>query len=742
MTPPTPQVPRLNSLVQSLAEAYLENGQFAEAADNFSELVRNGLQTPNVYRNLARALLGMESFTEAAQKVYQHVLGLFPNERDLCMQMCKLLLKHKAHDPFAFKCYQQTLALNPPPERELLWALALHLQEIGYAPAAFEILKRLALRENGNVQKTLMYLVQCGKSLGKQNEVRNLLLYLEGRNERALGVLRLLALDYAHAFLSEDATLKFSPREWQVITQVLLSYERLESVGAAREYATLRLALAQRQSQTALRPQKKQAANEQTHLAELLQRLPQPSEGYPAEFAASIKHVYGMHLSNLAHISATLGETVARNLAQRFIAFATKYLSKAAHALCFPLADGFLAFSDSAYVLAAAALDMLHKIERYNLTAVKGTQLFVQTAVHTVEAKPHDTANTSLLVILELLHVLEAKRSAAELQPGTRNRLFFPAEVHARVPVIEILPARALGFLDSPSADFQVEVYEAVWRNPLEYVQEKTPYDLERFVVTTKLRGGRYFSTYGGRDRQLERKVVIKALSPHVSFKLAQDAELRDQVVATLRKIGRLEAQGLAAIYDMGFHEDIFFFAREYLEGKSLAEVLQSGRRFTLAESVNLTMRLCRILSAAHRQEIFHGNLKPANIWLFENDELKLSDFLVPGFAEKPDVTNHANPASWNYAAPELFHTFVPSAPSDIYALGVMLYELLAGKPPFSEMTSAAELEAAVLPPLSVQRPDLPLKLDVILARACESSFQQRYQTLFEFESALRTLLV
>ncbi len=740
MTSPTPQSPRLNSLVQTLAEAYLERGQFAEAVDQFSELVRNGLQTPNVYRNLALALLGMESLTAAAQQVYEYVLKIFPNDRELALKICTLLLKDKAQDAFALKCYQQTLALHPPPAREVLWGLAAHLQTLGYEPAAFEILKRMALRENGKETQTLAQLVQLAARLDKQNEARNILLYLEGRNERAHGVARLLALEYARTFLRHGNAHTLTTREWQTITQAALSYERLQSMSAAREYAILRLALARVQSLNAQRYYSQRAGAADLHLTDFLQRL-SPVETTSASARAAFKHVYGLRLKNLAHVRAEAGETVARNLAQKFLAFAAKHLGKAAQATCYAFADGFLASADSLTMLAAAAVEVLHKMERYNLTAAKGTQLFAQTVVHAPRAASFGEGHAGVQVLYEMLHLLEAQAVQAEASTQGRNCLWFSREVYEHALGQKVWPAKAHERVHFAAEEFHAEVYEAVWRNPLEYVEEKTPCDWGRFVVHARLRGSRNRGTYRGRDRQLERSVIIRALSPALSAKLAQDSAQREHVLAAIRSLAKLEAPGIAAIYDMGFHEDIFFYAREYLEGQTLAEARQAGRGFTLDETLKLGVRVCRILSVAHRQGVVHGNLKPENVWLFPNDELKLSDFYVPGFVEKPEPANNMNLSSWRYAAPELFRPFAPNVQSDVYALGMMLYELLAGHSHLAEFDSAIAPDDTLLPLLSSLQPDVPPGLDEIFLRACHKNPRERYKNLFEFESALRRLL-
>lgn len=735
MTSPTPQSPRPNSLIQSLAEAYLQRGQFAEAAEKFGELLRNGLQTPNVYRNLALALLGMENVTPTAQQIYEHVLKNFPGDRELYLRLTAVLLNKKARDGFALKCYQQTLNLNPPPAREVQWALVLHLQESGYELAAFEILKRMALRENGNEAQTLARFMQLAARLDKQAEARSTLLYLEGRNERAHGVARILGLDHARAFLREHEAASLSTREWQTITRAALGYERLESLGAAREFTILRLALARLHGRNAQRQSLSSSQTGATHLHEFISRLT-PAETPSAN--AAFAHVFGMRLANLGEAREQSGEEVARNLARKFLAFAAKHLAHAAQATCYVFADGLLANANALAELATAAVELLHKIERYNLTAAQGAQLFAHALVHSADADALDVGQERLRVLYEALHLLEAQSLDGQITTAARNRLWFPREVYEREFLAEEMPVRACEPVRFPAEEFYAEVYEAVWRNPLAYVEEKTPYDLGRFTALAKLRATRDAGTYRGRDRQLERSVVIKALSADLSAKLAEDEAERERVLAAIRSVAKLEAPGLAAIYDMGFHDGIFFYAREYLEGQTLAQAREGGRSFAFAESVKLGLRLCRILALVHRQGVAHGNLKPENIWLVANEELKLADFYVPGFVEPPESAMRSQTTSWYYAAPESANEFAPNAASDIYALGLLLFELMSGIAPLAAIDSVQGWQAYELPPLAAFWPEAPPGLSELLARACAKLPEQRFANLFAFENALR----
>ena len=386
-------------------------------------------------------------------------------------------------------------------------------------------------------------------------------------------------------------------------------------------------------------------------------------------------------------------------------------------------------------------MDLLHKIERYNRTAAKGAQLFAQTVLHAQRpAAPHDE-HAGLQLLYETLNLLEAENEEAGALAEWGNRLWVPRAVYEQELRPEIMPAKNLGLVHLQAEEFPGEVYEAVWRNPLEYVEEKTPYALGRFLVFSKLRQSRISGTYRGRDRQLERNVIVRALSPHLSAKLAQEEALRELALTAIRNVAKLEAPGIAVIYDMGFHEDIFFYAREYLEGQTLEQVSRRGgerREFTLVESVKLILRLCRILSVAHRQGVTHGNLKPENIWLFPNEELKLTDFYVPGFSERPEPAAFMSFANWRYTAPELFQGLTPNAQSDVYALGVMLYELVGGALPSPPISSLLEWQEYDLPPISELHLDMPAGFSETLARACAKNPNRRFSTLQACENALR----
>jgi serine/threonine-protein kinase len=229
-----------------------------------------------------------------------------------------------------------------------------------------------------------------------------------------------------------------------------------------------------------------------------------------------------------------------------------------------------------------------------------------------------------------------------------------------------------------------------------------------------------------------------------MSLRLAQQAASREQTVKALQRLGRLELPGLALIYDMGYQQGLFFFVREYLEGTSLDQTLAGKTRLSPYEVLAIGIKACRILQQTHKLHLFHCNLKPANIWLLAGGELKITDFFIPGFVETLATAKRLDASRWHYSAPEWLQHGTPASSCDIYAIGMILYELVCGEHPFSkhgELTSLAEFHELALPPVSSRQPQLPSLFASTIDRACDRSLHRRFRSLVEFEAALQASL-
>ncbi len=236
------------------------------------------------------------------------------------------------------------------------------------------------------------------------------------------------------------------------------------------------------------------------------------------------------------------------------------------------------------------------------------------------------------------------------------------------------------------------------------------------------------------------RKVTLRV----VDRALTQDEALIGRLRRTATAIGQLNHPNVATIYECQLASDgSYYIAMEFVEGKSLSERLRQRGRLSLDKVVDIAGQCCKALQAAHRLGVVCRDLHPDNIRLTRvaDDEPRLVKLVSAGLASLGDVDRL--PAT----APYLSYEQASGMPSedldgrsDIYSLGMVVYAMLVGHPPFRANTpheSIARHLSETPPPLRMQRPDIPAAVEVAVMKALEKDRGQRYQTAAEFAASL-----
>ncbi|MDB5967043.1 MAG: serine/threonine protein kinase, partial [Polaromonas sp.] len=269
-----------------------------------------------------------------------------------------------------------------------------------------------------------------------------------------------------------------------------------------------------------------------------------------------------------------------------------------------------------------------------------------------------------------------------------------------------------------------------------------SPTKLGRYDLIRVLGKGAMGLVYEGRDPNLDRRVAIKTIKvENLSAESAAEYEVRFRTEA--RSAARLQHPNIVSVYDSDRDGDIAFLVMEFIQGDDLKHHLDKGRLYTLAESLHIMEDLLSALGYAHRQAIVHRDIKPANLLIEADGRVKLTDFGVARIQDSGEATRTQGTivGTLKYMSPEQLQGRPLDARADLFAAGVVLYQLLTGKRPFDGDTDFAVIQQIVghvpAAPTSFNA-RLPPALDAVVARSLAKSRDERYATAQEFSAALQ----
>jgi serine/threonine-protein kinase len=249
-------------------------------------------------------------------------------------------------------------------------------------------------------------------------------------------------------------------------------------------------------------------------------------------------------------------------------------------------------------------------------------------------------------------------------------------------------------------------------------------------------------------DPNLERKVALKILTEALS----EDESFQQRFQRESRVAAGLGHPNVVPVFSAGESDGVLYIAMQYVEGTDLKVLIQKEGRLDPARAVSICSQVGRALDAAHRKELTHRDVKPANILIVprpdeeSEDQAYLSDFgLTKRGGSEPGLTITGQfLGTLDYVAPEQIQGREIDGRADVYALGCVLYQCLTGSPPFQKDNEAALIYAHLMdPPPMVRdlRPELPPAIDTVIAKAMSKSKEDRYQTASAMCAAARAAL-
>lgn len=253
-----------------------------------------------------------------------------------------------------------------------------------------------------------------------------------------------------------------------------------------------------------------------------------------------------------------------------------------------------------------------------------------------------------------------------------------------------------------------------------------------RYEILEEIGRGAMGVVFKGRDPLIGRAVAVKTITAGV----AESADLLERFYREARAAGGLQHPNIVTIYEMAESGGSPFIAMEYLEGESLEKLVARKAALPLSTKIDYVIQTCRALDFAHRRGIIHRDVKPANIVVTRDGMVKVVDFGIARIADTSKTQTGAMLGTLAYMPPEQLRGQHADAQGDIWALGIVLYELLAYQRPFTGDNHAAVLLSILQnepAPIRQLLPECPVALENIVSRALRKDLKERYSTMAAF---------
>ncbi|HOR86567.1 MAG TPA: Stk1 family PASTA domain-containing Ser/Thr kinase [Bacillota bacterium] len=264
----------------------------------------------------------------------------------------------------------------------------------------------------------------------------------------------------------------------------------------------------------------------------------------------------------------------------------------------------------------------------------------------------------------------------------------------------------------------------------------------DRYEIIEKIGGGGMALVYKAKCRLLNRYVAIKVLRPE----FIEDEEFVRKFRREAQSAASLSHPNIVGIYDVGTENNNYYIVMEYIKGQTLKELIKSKGTLGVEYAVNIAIQICYALDHAHKNNIVHRDIKSHNILIREDNSVKVTDFGIARAVSSSTITNTGNIiGSVHYFSPEQARGGYTNEKSDIYSLGVVMYEMLTGRLPFEGESPIAvalkHIQEVPMPP-SELNPRIPTAIEDIITKCMEKEVSRRYDNSSEIINDLKQSLV
>ena len=262
----------------------------------------------------------------------------------------------------------------------------------------------------------------------------------------------------------------------------------------------------------------------------------------------------------------------------------------------------------------------------------------------------------------------------------------------------------------------------------------------DRYEILEKIGTGGMSDVYKAKDHKLNRFVAVKVLKQEFSENTSFVSKFRVEAQAA----ASLMHPNIVNVYDVGEENGVHFIVMELVEGITLKKYIEKKARLSVKEAVSIAIQACMGLEAAHNNHIIHRDIKPQNIIISKEGKVKVTDFGIAKAATSNTITSNVM-GSVHYTSPEQARGGYSDERSDIYSMGITLFEMLTGRVPFNGDTTVAIAIKQIQEPMPSPRdfvPEIPVSVEQIVLKCTQKSPDRRYQSVGDLISDLKKSLV
>lgn len=771
---------KLVKLLTALGDVQMEQGNYHGAIEHYEKILSLGFEDPVVYSALSNSFIKLERVDTKALNIYRKALAFNSRNKDICEWLSQHYLRMNRRDEEAVEVYTQALRLQSVLAGEILPTLIhIHL-ELNNTARALEV-AQIGMDFPEFREEAINYFLQL--SLRQQPPEAALQVfkahYKRTREFCFMKAACQVLTEKQAGLASSGKKLNLSEEDCDLANRLLISRFSLTQFEDLQFYTAL--ATIFQYSTEFQQEHQDNRANEYEFFFTnqspevVLKRgftnetaAPSVANYLPSFWNLLSKEISGEAATNtesnlfnkkrvllggifqIVNFRALLlqhGLIKAQKLTGNLVAHLLPLVRKNSKFQLRFLADAVLFLAPFHPSILPEWVEILRETEKLEFQKPEAEQCRIFVSLHLIQYD--DQAPARALDQFHFLLNLNSPFRATPAGEGSEkqfreNQLFLSQELVHELRESPSIQLRSLGlqrvkYHPAPAPIFQLE-----WSDPLERFKAGMLPQLGRFEILSELGRFPVHSVYRGRDNLLERIVLIKTVRKiNFHFRDSDEISLADEFLEETRQMGSLNHRNIIMIYDAGQEPGFIYLAREFFEGKNLNS-LRSDANGDANRVIRIFIQICSALKYAHQRDIYHKNLKPTNVILSDLDEVKVTDFGEMYFYLNKFNTNGQFLEDLVYRAPEQILEESTDGRTDIYALGVMLYEILFGAVPFAA-SDPADLKLQILNhPLAFPAelaPEIHPGFREILTRSLAKDASNRYSNIQEMIRDFYTVL-